>query len=258
MRAPWFCLLLALFGGAANAAGPAKPAPWWSAFDDPVLVSLMQATPQRTPDAEQALVQDYIVARVGIVRMMLADGLARAAREEQALLMNAAADAPRDAALSAVGRRLEVIERTAATIEAERDKSLATLAARSGIEDAKLRGLLAPASGRRALPSVAAAPPQAAPASAAAGLAQQLADLGEEARRVDVTEQLVQTRRMELQAHQTRQRLGAENPIGTLQAYQQFVVDSDQLAMAAGRLALAWSVWLQGSGGLTVAAAATP
>jgi hypothetical protein len=245
---------LLLFVAAAHAGTGA--APWWSAFADPVLDTVMQAAAPATADAEQAVVDSYIDARLGQVRTLLATQLVGAASHQQAVLMNAPIDEQRQAGLAALARRIESFENTAAAINHERDKTVAVLVQRTGLAPARLQGLLAPVNEQAILPGVKAPVPQTGSVSVLRNdLAQRLQVLGEQTHRVSQLEQLVGSRKLELQAHQTREQIGAENELGALEAYQQFVVDSDQLAQATGRLAVAWAQWLQGSGVRTVAAA---
>ena len=254
MRARLLALSLALLG-AAGAAHGSSSAPWWSAFGDRQLDTLMRAANAATPAAEQAVVEGYVEARLGQVRALLATTLVRTAHRQQALLMDAPAGERRNAALAEIAHRIEAIEATAEAITGERDEGLAELARLSGVGLPRLQPLVAPAEGRALLPSVDAPVPQAS-AMIRTEQAGRLRDLAASARRVERAQQLVQTRRVEMQAHQARQQLGAEDEFGTLEAYQQFLVETDRLALASGQLALAWAQWLHGSSVRSVATAA--
>ena len=230
--------LLALLGAlpAAFAAGSA----WWSAFSDPALDRLMQLAAPADGAAEQALVETYIVARVDQTRSLLAARLLQAARNEEALLMNADPGEQRDAALGAVARRLQQIEGTARQIADERDAVSADLARRCHVDAAQVAALFGQAAGL--LPKVDAPLPADAADQRRQRLADQLAD-------VQRRSQLLEARRLEMQAHETRQRAGEGDPLQALETYQQLVLDSDRLALATGRLALSWAQWLPAPGG---------
>ncbi len=249
-------LVLLLAGGASRAGSEERPASWWAAFADPVLDNVMQAAAPVTPAAQQQVVESYIVARLGQVRVLLAQALLQSAGHQQAVLMNAPVDQQRQAMLAALARRLESMEATAEAIAAGRDEGLAALSQASGLAPGQLSALLAPVRDKAVMPAVKAQPPSAAGVSVLrADVAQRLQLLAEQDKQVQRSGQIVATRQMELQAHQTREELGAEDEFGTLEAYQQFVVESDELAKATGRLALAWALWLQGGGSHTVATA---
>lgn len=252
-RARLLALSLVFLGGATQAG---STAPWWDAFADPVLDAVMQAAAPPTPDAEQAVVEGYIGARLGQVRTLLAHRLVEAASHQQAVLMNAPADEQRQAGLAALARRIESMESTTAAITTQRDQALAVLGERTGLTPPRLQGLLAPVNDKALLPGVNAPLPQAASVSVLrSDLAQRLQALAEEAQRVNRLGQIADSRKLELQAHQTREALGAEDELAALETYQQLVVDNDQLAQASGRLAVAWARWLQISGVRTLAAA---
>lgn len=238
---------------AALSAFASTAAPWWSAFAEPGLDALMQTSAPVGSLAEQQLVQGYIAARTGQVRVQLVQTLALAAREEQAMLMSTPPAPDRDQALAAVGRRLEAVETTAAALQAARDTQLAALASESGVPPERLLPWVAPA-GAPTLPRIAAPLPAAA---LRARVPEPLAVLAEQARLVDTGTAWVATRRSDWQARLQRQRLGGDDALGTLQAYQQYLADTDKLTVASAQLALTWAQWLQHSSG-TPLAAATP
>jgi len=236
-------LLAALLLG--SSASVFAGTPWWAAFADPTLDQLMQNAAPADAAAQQALVENYIVARVDHTRGLLATRLLQAARDEEALLMNADPSQQRDTALAAVSRRLEQIEGNASQIALERDKVTAELALRCGSTPADLVALLTPTQGRPVLPRVDA-PLPSGPAVENDTRRQHLAEQHEDVQR---RSQLLEARRLEMKAHETRERAGAGDPVGALETYQQMVLDSDRLALASGRLALAWAQWLPSPAG---------
>lgn len=231
----WLGVLLLAASAAAGAATP-----WWAELGDPLLDTLMQNAGPAGAEAEQRLAQDYIALRVGHLRVRLADGMIGAAHNEQALWMSAPIDEQRDAALAAVGRRLATVEEAAVALRQQRQQHFDALAAASGLEPTRLQTLLAPALAEPSLPAPVL-PPQAAKAR----VPEPLAALADQARRVAQGQQWVASRQAEWQAREQRLQLGGDDAIGTLQAYQQYVVDADQLAQASGSLALDLAKWLQ-------------
>lgn len=225
-----WCAALAL----AACSAWAQATPWWTAYGEPALDQVMQAAPAADGAAQQERVQRWIVARVQQARIVLAEQLLQAARAEQALLMNAEPGPARDPALAAVGQRIEQTEGSLATLQRLRDHHLQALSAQTGIPAPELARALVSA-GLRVLPQVDGTPrgPDAE-AAALAALARETARL----------QQLQQARQLELKAQQTRERAGDGDPVTTLQTMQQLVLDTDRVAVSAGRLALAWSEWL--------------
>jgi len=246
------CAALSAFASPSASPSTSTPAPWWAAFAEPGLDALMQTSAPASSPAEQQLVQGYIAARTGQLRVQLAQTLALAAREEQALLMSVPPAPDRDQALAAAGRRLEAVENGAAALQAARDAQIAALASESGVAPERLLPWVAP-EGAATLPRVGAPLPAAA---LRARVPEPLAVLAEQARQVDAGTAWVATRRSDWQARLQRQRLGGGDALGTLQAYQQYIVDTDQLAVASAQLALTWAQWLQYSSGGTPLAAA--
>ncbi len=249
----WAAMTAATTAAAAptTPASPSTPtatavaaAPWWTGLGDPVLDVLMQTAVPATPQAQQRVVQLYLALRVGALRLQLLSGLANATRNEQALWMSAPIDEQRDAALAAAGQRLAAIESAGAGLGTAATEQFAALAADTGLAETQLHDLLAPALSQPGLPNVVSRLPAEA---ATARVPEPLAALADEARRVSEGEQWVESRRVEWQARQQRQQLGGNDALGTLQAYQQYVIDTDQLALASGRLALNWALWLQRS-----------
>lgn len=215
----------------------AQAGPWWAAFREPALDPLLQAARSAPPAAQQALVQAWLVLRTDHSRLALAGRLLGAARAEQALLMNAEPGAERDRALAGIARRLEAFEHAATELEAERDRVLGDLSRRSGIAPAEqLRW--AEGAGARPVPAVDQAPPNGE------DLAPQARQVAEQAALADRMHRLLQARQFEVQAAQARERAGAGGELETLQALQRLMIDSDRLATARGRLALAWAGWL--------------
>lgn len=227
----------------AAAGAWAQTAPWWAAFREPALDPLLQATRGAPPQAQQALVQGWLVLRTDHSRLALASRLLGAARAEQALLMNAEPGAERDRALAEVAHRLEAFEQAAAALEAERDRVLHELAQRSGLAPLELLRW-ADAAGPRAVPAVDQPPP------GGEALAPEARQVAEQAVMAERLHWLLQARQFELQAAQARERAGAAGELETLQALQRLMIDSDRLATAQGRLALAWAGWLPGAPGL--------
>jgi len=229
---------IVLAAAAALAAGHAVAAePWWSAFADSTLDQLMHGAAPADTAGEQALVETYIVARVDHARALLASRLLQAAREEEALLMDEPPGETRNAALADVARRLETFEGTAGAIASERSAVTADLARRSGIAPDKLTGLLQPSQAHQLLPRVDAPPPPGPGDERRQRVAAQAEDFERHSA-------LLQARRLEMQAHEARQRAGKGDPLQALETYQQLVLESDGLALAGGRLALAWAQWL--------------
>lgn len=231
----WLGVLLLAASAAARAA-----APWWADLGDPLLDTLMHDAGPTSAEGEQRLAQDYIALRVAQVRVRLADGMIGAARNEQALWMSAPIDDQRDAALAAVGRRLATVEDAAVALRQQRQQHFDALAAVSGLETTRLQTLLAPALAAPSLPS-----PLLPPQAAKARVPEPLAALADQARRVAQGQQWVASRQAEWQAREQRLQLGGDDELGTLQAYQQYVVDADRLAQASGSLALDLAKWLQ-------------
>lgn len=240
------CSSLAAF---ASTSAP----PWWAPFSEPALEALMQAAAPASPVAQQQLVQGYIATRAGQVRLQLAEALMRSAQAEQVLLMNAQSTPERDAMLAAVARRLQLVEENGALLASARDQQLAALATASGLAPDRLQAWVGPEQAPT-LPRVGAPLPAAA---LAARVPEPLAVLAEQARRVEAGEAWVATRRSDWQARLQRQRLGAQDDmaaLGTVQAYQQYIADTDQLAVATAQLALTWAQWLQRDGTPVLAA----
>lgn len=212
----------------------AHAAPWWSAFDEPVLDDVMQAAGRVDDAAQLALVQSWIVARVQQSRLVLVRQLLEAARAEQALLMNAEPGPTRDPALAAVGQRVAEAEAVIDELTRERNQHLLALAAGAHIEPNELARRLAKAA-TRAVPLVEA------PAPGAGDNGPTLAALAREAARL---QQLQRARELEFQARQARERAGDSDQVATLQVWQQLMLDTDRTTVAAGKLALAWAQWL--------------
>lgn len=227
--------LLALL--AATAGAWAQAGPWWAAFREPALDPLLQTARSAPPEAQRALVQGWLVLRTDHSRLALAGRLLGAARAEQALLMNAEPGAERDRALVEIARRLEAFEQAAAQLEGERDRVLRELSQRSGVAPAELLRW-AEGAGTRPVPGVDQAPPNGE------DLAPEARQVAEQAALADRMHWLLQARQFEVQAAQARERAGAGGELETLQALQRLMIDSDRLATARGRLALAWAGWL--------------
>lgn len=231
-------MLLALAPAGAQAQGT----PWWAAFREPALDPLLQGTRGAPPPAQVALVQGWLVLRTDHSRLAMASRLLDATKAEQALLMNAEPGGERDRALADVARRLEAFEAAATGLQGERDRVLHELSQRSGLAPAELLRW-ADGAGARAVPAVDSVPPNGE------DLAPEARQVAEQAVLAERLQWLLQARQFELQAAQARERAGAGDELQTLQALQRLMIDSDRLATARGRLALAWASWLPAATG---------
>lgn len=234
MRRRWHAAPLAAL--LLCAAAQAGEAPWWAAYADPALDQLMHGASAADPAAQQALVQDWIVARVQRTRLALVRQLLAAARAEQALLMNAEPGPGRDDALATLARRVEQAEQRIAALERDGEQRTDDLARQTGVPPADLLRWLQPVSGSP-LPQVSAA----VPADPGDEDSRRLATQARETQRL---RQLQQARQYELQAHQVREQAGAGDRLRALETFQLLMVDTDRVAVAAGELALAWAQWL--------------
>jgi hypothetical protein len=194
-----------------------------------------------TAEARHAQLQAWLAWHTAQLRADLAQTLWQAARQEQAGWMDSEPSAERDAALGAAGQRVALFEAQMAERGLSAAQTLQQLANLTGVPATALHRALAEWLAQAHLPLTAE---QLPPAVLQAQVPQPLADFGEAARQLAAGQRWVATRRAEWQAKLQRQQLGSNEAADTLQAYQQFLLDSDTLVLNSGRLASAWAYWL--------------
>ncbi len=222
---------------AADAAVRADQ-PW---DDTPWAALQRQSGVAPTAEGRHAQLQAWLAWHTAQLRADLAQALWQAARQEQTGWMDSEPSAARDAALAAAGQRVAVFEAQLAERGQLAAQTLQQLADLTGVPAAGLHRALAEWLAQAHLPLTAEKLP---PAVLQAQVPQPLADFGEAARQLAAGQRWVATRRAEWQAKLQRQQLGSNEAADTLQAYQQFLLDSDTLVLNSGRLASAWAFWL--------------
>jgi hypothetical protein len=248
-RLRWAALGLAglLWVAAAQAAAPTTTAPETPVradqpWDDTPWAALQrQSGVAPTAEARHAQLQAWLTWHTAQLRADLAQALWQAARQEQTGWMDSEPSAGRDAALAAAGQRVALFEAQVAERGALAAETLQQLASLTGVPATALHRALAEWLAQAHLPLSAEQLPAAV---LQAQVPQPLADFGEAARQLAAGQRWVATRRAEWQAKLQRQQLGSNEAADTLQAYQQFLLDSDTLVLNSGRLASAWAYWL--------------
>lgn len=252
-------------GWAAAAALPSRPdraaevavgsrsearnaAAWWQGFHDPAMTALVDTAAGDAPRAT-AIAQAWIAAQVFHVQAVTTAEIARSARAEQALLMNAPPDTPRrDELLSVLAQRLEGAEEAEQDRLARRNEQLERLGGLTSLAPAALAALAQPRLDALALP-------QFEGAVQAGSNTTDAAVLGELQRLEEHERQTVQALAAARALQQEYQALRATDPaepdaqIAVLQSYQRMLLQGQQVAARSGDLALAWLRLLHAHGG---------
>lgn len=239
----------ATLGRAAEArAAATRDAAWWQGFHDPALTSLM-ARSNGDATRTAAIAQAWIAAQVFHVQAVTTAEIARTARAEQALLMNAPPDTPRrDELLAVMARRLEGADDAESDRLARRNEQLERLNDLTGLTPAALAELVKPRLDALALPQFDAPVPTATDGLDATVLndIQRLED-----HQSKTVQALAAARALQQQYQALRDSDPAEPDaqIAVLQSYQRMLLQGQQVAASSGDLALAWLRLLQAHGG---------